>query len=115
MFEYDILDKNATLPFGPPIMGVVIRAVYDHEGIVSSLTASEGAGGLDLFLWAREGDNHVTATDTRHHHISKLTANAKAYSKALHTSRFMITYLRPHRKNFLTRRFTGWIVTGKLI
>ena len=87
---------------------VLARATYEGKTCLSALFAAQLYEGVtELFLFSRPGQSMATATDRRHHHVSVLTEDAKAYAEALGTKSFYIRTIT-RRKGFFKQRFKDW-------
>jgi len=110
MLVYDIT-LNKELSFDYP-NGRIIRCVYDHNGVISVLSATHLSDGVHLLLSARPNVSAETWLNPIHHHISILSENPKAYAEKFNTKRFVIEYRRAGKESFLKQRFPKWNYIG---
>lgn len=111
MIEYDATKSRMSPPYEIPPPSRIIRSVYDQDGFVSQLIGALAEDGVELFLNGRPGMTKVTAFDTRHHHISILTANPQPYAELFGTKKFIMTHDVLRRDAWSRKRFPEWTVT----
>jgi|TARA_R110000851_G_scaffold99236_1_gene214206 hypothetical protein len=114
MILYDITDEFATeFPMQLPIPGQPLRIVYNHNGIVSALTAMvQDDGTAEIIIYATDGYKLQTASNSAHHHFSALTANKHKYAQKIGASKFSITLQRTGKDSFMKKRFPEWELVG---
>lgn len=110
MLVYDIT-LNEELPFSYS-KGRIIRCVYDHKGVISTLSGMHLEDGVHLFLGARPDASVETWTNPIHHHITILSENPEAYAAQFNTKRFVFEYRRAGKESFLKQRFPKWTYIG---
>jgi hypothetical protein len=114
MILYDITDEFATeFAMQLPIPGQPLRIVYNHNGIVSALTALvQDDGTADVVLYAADGNILLTTSDPIHHHISIMTPNKHKYAQKIGASKFRMTLERVGKDAFMQNRFSAWQLIG---
>lgn len=112
MIVYDrLLEKRDPVgDFWEPGQPPVIRAVYDHTGVMSRLSAQPRPDGTHLILWGAPGFSIERVTDPRHHHISRLMDRPKDYADLIGTKKFVIE--APRNPEFMQARLPGWKSVG---
>lgn len=109
MIVYDATIDHFSSPIFP-VTGKLIRCIYDHNGMISSLSGVHGQDGVYLYLSSRTGTIKETAYNPEHYHISILTKNAKAYADLFGTKRFIIEHNVARREDWSRKRFPEWRV-----
>lgn len=112
MIVYDILrDKNAPdVSQSVPMSGRVLRAVYDHTGVMSCLLGRHLADGVHFILWGKPGVSIETASDPVHHHVSRLMERPAEYAALFGTKTFIIE--APRNPDFMKARLPAWTPVG---
>lgn len=113
MIFYDVLQgahPPSTLKNSAPHSGRILRALYDHRGAVSMLTAVHRPDGVHLILWGAPGHSIETVSDPRHHHVSRFTERVEEYAALFRTKTFIIE--TPRSPKFVTARLPTWTPVG---
>lgn len=112
MIVYDILSGRREPPLFEPTSrrGLILRAVYDHTGVMSYLQAILASDGAHLYLWGKPGVSIETASGPVHHHISRLMERPAEYAALIGTKKFIIE--APRNPDFMTARLPTWTPIG---
>lgn len=112
MILYDALRDTYTPSIlrGPSHRGRLLRAVYDHRGPFSTLTAAHRTDGVHLMLWGAPGYSIERVADPQHHHISRLAERVQEYAALFPTTTFVIE--APRSPEFMQARLPDWTPVG---